>query len=361
MGVSAGYDFTIGHYFCRDKNNNDHFVEFNFWGLNSWSQARELGANLVPIYDESFSYSATDGQKIFGGQEIPVGTGQFQGSLRTPFPMAGTTELADPSNEQKTLSLAFNYGTGQTFHYYSSMNNFELNGRFGPRGVPDRLVLHPDGRWRRECQPGVYMSYLYGLRYMLINENFTFHSTSYGPYGNVWDETPQDAVGDYNIKTHNNLLGIQLGVEMTFRKCRWEWGFHAKAGPCVNFCSQSSTIDAEATDGTARTPFHRYLAASAVSGRLDRRDRRPGHLQVQAQSGRARRPTTSCGFRAWPWRPNNCSSPPTPSIGSAAAAPSSARAYHSAWNGCGDAKWANRQVAGGLSQFSCQRKWDCPR
>ena len=36
--MAAGYDVTIGHYFCRDRNNNDHFVEFTFWGLNSWSR-----------------------------------------------------------------------------------------------------------------------------------------------------------------------------------------------------------------------------------------------------------------------------------------------------------------------------------
>ena len=42
LGVAAGYDVTIGHYFCRDSNNNDHFVEFTFWGLNSWSEIKTL-------------------------------------------------------------------------------------------------------------------------------------------------------------------------------------------------------------------------------------------------------------------------------------------------------------------------------
>ena len=37
-------------------------------------------------------------------------------------------------------------------------------------------MLHPDGQWQRECQPGTYMSYLYGLRFMQIDETFKFHS-----------------------------------------------------------------------------------------------------------------------------------------------------------------------------------------
>ena len=60
LGMAAGYDVTIGHYFCRDGNNNDHFVEFTFWGLNSWSQLKTTHGYLVPIYDEDQTYDAVD-------------------------------------------------------------------------------------------------------------------------------------------------------------------------------------------------------------------------------------------------------------------------------------------------------------
>ena len=41
-----------------------------------------------------------------------------------------------------------------------------------------------------------------------------------------------------------------------------------RLGPYVNFCSQSSTIDAAVVDGTARPAYHQYLSASAYPAAL---------------------------------------------------------------------------------------------
>lgn len=263
MGVAPGYDVTIGHYFCRDKNNNNHFVEFSFWGLNSWSKSKRIGGFLSPIYDQTFNYNQSQAMQINLAELIPVATGNYQGSLRTNFPIAGSTELPGATDAQKTLSLAFNYATEHSYLYRSVMNNFEINGRISPRNQPNRLVLHPDGRWRRECQPGTYMSYLYGVRLLAVNETFTFHSVGTGPYGNDSANAPQDAVGDIGVVTHNALLGFQIGAEMMFRNCRWAWGFDAKIGPYINLCDQTTTIDANATSGDARTAYHRTLTGDS--------------------------------------------------------------------------------------------------
>jgi hypothetical protein len=148
------------------------------------------------------------------------------------------------------LSFAFNNGINHTISYGSTMNNFELDGRFTPRGEADQLVLHDDGTWRRECRPGTYMSYLYGLRIMTVDETFKFQSWSEGidpfffntptnPFGSM-----TTGHGDYTAVTHNTLLGLQIGAEMTFRKCRWAWGVDAKIGPYINWATQQSNIDA---------------------------------------------------------------------------------------------------------------------
>ena len=63
LDVAAGYDMTIGHYFCRDRNNNDHFVEFTFWGLNSWSHSKTVDGYLVPVYNENQPIHASAGQR----------------------------------------------------------------------------------------------------------------------------------------------------------------------------------------------------------------------------------------------------------------------------------------------------------
>jgi hypothetical protein len=271
LGASAGYNLTLGHYFCRDRNNNDHFIEFTFWGFNSWSSSKTINGQPVPIYDEDETYSAAQASLINFGEMVPTQTSpaKYRGSLRTGFPMATSTELDGAATpQQKTLSLAFNNGTQDDLSYGSTMNNFEINGRFCQRGVADRLVLHPDGQWRRECEPGTYMSYLYGVRFMQINETFKFHSISQGQYGEDWTLATQDAVGDYDVVAHNSLLGLQVGADMMFRKCRWAWGIEAKIGPYINFNDQTSLIDAVVTDGTSHPSYSNRLSDSACTAAL---------------------------------------------------------------------------------------------
>jgi hypothetical protein len=150
------------------------------------------------------------------------------------------------------LSDAFNFATEHTISYRSTMNNFEIDGRFSPRGREDQLVMQPNGRWRRECQQGTYMSYLYGIRFMQIDERFNLHSVSQQSITTtVPNQTPVTTVknggGDYEIVTHNDLLGLQIGADMTFRKCRWAWCVRSKIGTYINFANQGSGINASAT------------------------------------------------------------------------------------------------------------------
>ncbi len=204
--VSAAYAMTIGHYFARDTLNRDHFVEFTYWGANGWKDKVEHLGN-----GDLFSEFMVQGYSLTG----------------------------------------FDYADLQSTYYASYTNNFELNGRIVPRGQQDRLVLHPNGKWRRECQPGTYMSYIYGLRFFQDNETFRFHSES-TTGGTTY-------TGDYDIVSHNNLLGFQFGADMTFRKCRWDWGIRVRLGPYINFSDQASTINS----GVANAPtFSRRLAAA---------------------------------------------------------------------------------------------------
>jgi hypothetical protein len=106
-----------------------------------------------------------------------------------------------------------------------------------PRGETDQLVLQPNGRWRRECRPGTYMSYLAGLRFMTIGDGFLWHMS-----GRVIDTSGLPGrspnvftSGNYNVQTENDLFGFQFGGDMIFRRCKWNWGVHAKVGPYVNF------------------------------------------------------------------------------------------------------------------------------
>ena len=89
--VSNFYSMTLGHYFMRDRKNRDHFVELSFWGLNEWKDKAERRSNggLISEY-------AVKGYSLPGFDEADL----------------------------------------QSVYYASYNNNFELNGRFTPRGQP---------------------------------------------------------------------------------------------------------------------------------------------------------------------------------------------------------------------------------
>ena len=356
FAAAPGYNMTIGHYFCRDRNNNDHFVELTFWGLNSWSDFRTVGGYLVPTYDQTVIYNQGQANEINAGSLVPTIVPNEQvGSLRTPFPELSQMPAATPS--QQTLSLAFNNGTNYDYSYRSTMNNFEINGRIVPRGEPDRLVLHPDGIWRAECQPGMYMSYLYGLRLMQVDETFTFHSQSQGFF------TPNPLLpanivqylggGDYDVVTHNTLLGLQIGADMTFRACRWTWGINAKLGPYINFGSQDSSIDGQAA-GTGLPIVNEQLAGNRANIALIG--------QVGFEASYKFRPNL-VGHAGWNFMwinglalaPNKSSSPTPPSTRSTPTAPSSRRAFRWAWSGCG----SRSTPVGSQRRFSCRSVARC--
>ena len=92
---------TIGHYFCRDENNNDHFVEFTFWGLNSWSDSKTINGFLVPIYDETYPYTQDQVNRINPGRSCRhTSANESYGSLRTPYPELNQMPGATPSNRR---------------------------------------------------------------------------------------------------------------------------------------------------------------------------------------------------------------------------------------------------------------------
>jgi hypothetical protein len=257
FNIAPGYDATIGRYLGRDSMDRDDFLEFTYWGMNTWSCSRIYASGeglLDKIYRPTFP----------SGQLPPVGTKRYNyGRLNTQFIVNATQPngALDPENDIGVVGF-----DGTEMHHFtmdSEMHNFELNVRLQPRGRPDQLVLNPNGRWQRECQPGTYMSYLVGLRYMTVGEGFHFHSeghvtrdtlTSYVPYTNpntgvttynpvfTPDDYSRFVTGDYNILTENDLLGLQIGAELMFRRCKWSWGVRAKAGPYVNFARNVKDI-----------------------------------------------------------------------------------------------------------------------
>ena len=207
--VAPGYDATVGHYLGRDSENRDQFVEFTYWGMNAWMEERQANATLFLTDSFSFPDPVTFGN-LFSSFDSTVG--------------------------------GFNRVDRQFIAYGSDIHNFELNARIRPRGRPDRMVLYPNGKWRRERQQGQYKSYLLGLRVMSIDEFFGF----YGRGTIINGAVSNDVSGDYLIDTHNDMVGIQVGGDLMFRGRLWSWGARYKVAPMINFCDQISRISTNA-------------------------------------------------------------------------------------------------------------------
>jgi len=250
--ISGAWGMTLGHYFARDTQNRDHFIEFSFWGLNNWHDEASFNGHRISVLNSAGQKTSEQGDLYSGYSVVDI----LNTSTNTQVTVLNGTYMP-----------GFDRADSQTTFYTSSTNNFEVNGRISPRSRADRLVLHPNGKWRRECQPGLYMSYLYGLRFMQINEAFRYHSEAridtYDPETGVLIDS-QENTGDYGIVTHNNLLGFQIGADMIFRQCRWTWGIRSKIGPYVNFCDQTSDIvsgPALAPDYVRRLSWSKHGAA----------------------------------------------------------------------------------------------------
>lgn len=202
--IAPGYEATIGRYLGRDSQDRDDFLEFSYWGMNTWVASNFInGTRFTPL--------------VSGGAP-PIGATGTIGNLNSPFP---------------SDVIGFNRANTQTLNISSEMHDFELNLRLSPRGRPDQLILHPNGRWRHECQPGTYMSYLVGLRYMTIGDGAIWHASGRIENSNTGQNIFTS--GDYTVQTQNDLLGLQIGTDLIFRRCKWSWGVHAKVGPYVNF------------------------------------------------------------------------------------------------------------------------------
>lgn len=234
--VDAGYDVTLGHYLGRDSRNRDHFIEFTYYGLNNWVENRDIRANQrtevsnfttendlgIPVNRRQSTtfgllYSYTPSKLVFNAD---------QGTLRQSFvPSTGFAEDI----------AGFNRAQQHWISYESQWDNFEFNLRVKPRErAKDRLVLYPNGRWRRECQEGWRPEYLLGLRGFSFDEWFYFAGRN-RDYGTA---------GDYRIRTHNDSFGFQIGMDLKYRYRRLDWGFKTRVAPVLNFAEQISQLSA---------------------------------------------------------------------------------------------------------------------
>jgi len=226
---AAGYDITIGRYLGRDSDNRDQFLEFTYYGMNHWEQNAAM--------------HQTDRPTVFGSA--------FGGS--SVYPIAANLPATQSETFGNLYSVfdhrlaGFNRADNLDARYASRFDNFELNVRVRPRLRHDRMVLYQNGLWRRETQEGCSFSFLAGLRGMSLDESFLLcgsgqivveeYNVPVAP-----ETTTATTRGEYDVRTHNDMVGLQIGGDAVYRKGFAELGIRMKGGVFINFADQISSI-----------------------------------------------------------------------------------------------------------------------
>ena len=171
MGFQPGMKSTIGRFVGRDEMNRDHSIDFTFFGLNQWHST----AGLVAVQP------------------------------------GGIFSVIDP-----TLSVpAFNASDMQSFALSSNFNSYELNYRINRRPGRDRMIYTRDSDWVRQATPGPLPAIFAGIRFVQVNERLQYLASG---------TTGVPANGAFNIQTHNQLLGLQAGIDWYFERGDWRLG-----------------------------------------------------------------------------------------------------------------------------------------
>lgn len=194
-GEDASVRTTLGRFLFRDEENRDHTAEFTIFGGGDWVNHHVL---------------SSDG---------PNG-------LFTPFPLSGGNRAFDGSSRQE-------------FIYSSRYNSFELNYRVKQRLGRDRMVMDPNGHWRREASSGLHRNFLIGLRNIELREIVDWRAQDIFMVGSD---------GAYVINTDNDMFGVQLGAGFGYESGRWSLGLTGKGGFFVNDADVRSQLNFTADD-----------------------------------------------------------------------------------------------------------------
>lgn len=190
-GAAGNVRFTLGRFLFRDVQNRDHTLEFTAFGGGESTQ------------DDTMT-SSTNGQTLF----VPQGISDF--------------------------NPAFDGADSMVVDYDSRFNSFEINYRVKQRMSRDRMLLTPGGEWVRTANQGVTRQYLFGLRYIDLNDTLDWDATNISTFAN------ED--GNYHVVTNNDLFGLQIGCSLLMEHDRWNVELLGKGGSYLNDVKAKSAL-----------------------------------------------------------------------------------------------------------------------
>ncbi len=249
--TEPGVKLTIGNIIGRDVYNRDHAIEFTFWGFFDFDGRDRITASQGPGLDDG-DFNVLDlGGFVFrlDGLLLDAEVGPTSGIFQLPISVVG-----------------FSNALTHSYLYESDLNSFEFNLKKRSRLRRDRVLLQPNGSWHRDINSGSILTLLGGLRMVRHNERFLWDSFGAADsqqlvarvdnYNNlIAIDSPggNTGRGSYEVRTHNDMVGIQMGAGLLQQHANWHWGIKVLAGTLHNFANRK--IDINVTDMGLSTSF----------------------------------------------------------------------------------------------------------
>lgn len=182
---------ALGRFLFRDQKNRDHTAEMIVLGGAEWV--------------DKGSITASTGGFLFIPTQLNAGS--------TLPSFAGANDMS--------------------YSYSSHFNSFEWNYNVTQRMRKDQMQLGPDGEWTRRAAGGWTQSYVAGLRYFELQEDFDWLANGFDG---------DDSSGEMNIRSSNNMFGVQFGHGLTYETDRWNISLFSKHGMYVNDARSTSNL-----------------------------------------------------------------------------------------------------------------------
>jgi hypothetical protein len=129
------------------------------------------------------------------------------------------------SDSYQPVLYPFDYATVNTLTYRSRFDSAELNLRYSTQ-ASKRMPL----------------DVLAGVRYMKVQENFDIFAANTGPA--LPGLVNASATGLYSTRTDNDLIGLQIGGDLSYRlTSHWSLMGRGRGGLLVNSASQRSNLN----------------------------------------------------------------------------------------------------------------------
>ncbi len=162
-------------------------------------------------------------------------------------------------SSQSDVFLAPFFGAdSQTVYYDADLNSGELNYKVRTRPGRDMLAMQPNGEWVRHGVGSQVRSFMAGLRYMSFNELVDYSSRSGGfltetdrvtgdtgteiSNESQANETDDFLTGRYRVRTHNDMVGFQIGGEFEEKFDALSIQVGGKLGGLFDFADRRSTL-----------------------------------------------------------------------------------------------------------------------